>query len=65
MVIRAESKIASAAPRISAAKAASASLPLLMVDARPSPMIGDINGATSIAPMITAGEFQIKKIVAS
>jgi hypothetical protein len=28
-----------------------------MMEARPMPRIGDINGATSMAPMITATEF--------
>ena len=35
-----------------------------IIEARPIPMTGDINGATSIAPMMTAGESVINPRVA-
>jgi hypothetical protein len=35
-----------------------------MIKASPIPMIGDINGASSIAPIITAGELVIRPRVA-
>jgi len=59
-----DSDIASNAPR-SKAETEFFNISVLPVkDARPRPMIGDINGAINMAPMITAGESVIKPRVA-
>ena len=51
---------ASNAPLRRAEPAFLSNRPSPVMEAMPIPMIGDIRGATSIAPMITAGESVIK-----
>ena len=63
-VMRADSRTARAAPRNKAESADLASLVSPVMEPSPSPIIGDISGATSIAPMMTAGELVIRPIVA-
>ena len=62
--IKKESRMASPAPRKSAEADDSINLSSPMVEARPIPMIGDMSGASSMAPMITAGEFVTRPSVA-
>ncbi len=59
-----DSNTARSAPRMSVPAAVRSSLSSPVTDARPSPMIGDMSGATSIAPMMTAAELVIKPDVA-
>jgi len=59
-----ESKTANMAPRINAETESLANFVFAMIDPKPTPRMGDIRGATSIAPMITAGESFINPSVA-
>ena len=63
-VNNADKPMAKKAPRNKADKPDFNKLRRPMMDANPIPMMGDIKGATNIAPMITAGEFVIKPSVA-
>ena len=60
----AESSTASAAPRTSALAPRCNMRLSPIIEARPMPKMGDINGATSIAPMMTAAELVSKPSVA-
>ncbi len=55
-VMAKESSTASNAPRKSVIKAVRSNFSSPTTDASPMPMMGDIKGATSIAPMMTAAE---------
>ena len=55
-VIRLESKTASTAPRNKAVAEFRTRNESPVIDDMPIPMIGDMSGATNMAPMMTAGE---------
>jgi hypothetical protein len=60
----ADNATANIAPLIKAEIADFNSVLRPIIEARPIPIMGDINGATNIAPMMTAGELVIKPRVA-
>jgi len=64
IVIKVESMTANTAPRNKAVAELRARNESPVMDAMPTPMIGDMRGATNIAPMMTAGESVINPRVA-